>query len=248
MQTTDYQNFYEIYWIRRNDNDLRAMTSRWLAAKLLTQIPPDLSLNHVVDVGGGIGTLISLLHQAHPFESVWEVDLSSVALTQAREKLPTARFILGSAEHLPFRNGTTDLVVICDLLEHVSNSDRTLTEALRIGSFLLLKVPIEDALLVNLMHRLRGVRYGIKHPSGHLYQWTASDVLALLDRPDLQIMCYEFVRTPYHYLEHKDWLKAIVFGTLAAVEKLLGSSRVSEALVGGSMFILARSRHSQGEV
>jgi ubiquinone/menaquinone biosynthesis C-methylase UbiE len=143
---TDFQSYYDDYWSGCDDDDLRVMTSQWLTAKLLSQIPPDLSLETVLDVGGGRGTLLGLLHQAHRFERMWGVDLAFKAIDQAKKSIPNTEFALPDAEYLPFRDSSADLIVMCDLLEHVPNPSDVLAEALRIGSFVLLKVPAEGAI------------------------------------------------------------------------------------------------------
>jgi len=86
---------------------------------------------HVVDLGCGGGLL------AHSMLAggarVVGVDLSLASLRAAREKLDGPRlFVQGDAGRAPVRTGCADIVLLADVLEHMSEPESALREAARL--------------------------------------------------------------------------------------------------------------------
>jgi len=88
-----------------------------------------------LDVGCGTGLVAhGLAERVGPGGQVFGLDVSEGMLDLARARaLPNASFNLAAADvHLPFRDGTFDLVVLCDSLAYLSNPARSLEEARRV--------------------------------------------------------------------------------------------------------------------
>jgi len=88
-----------------------------------------------LDVGCGTGLVAhGLARVVGPDGQVVGLDVSEGMLSVARpQALPNTTFHLAAAEpHLPFRDGTFDLVVLCDSLAYLSNPGRSLEEARRV--------------------------------------------------------------------------------------------------------------------
>ncbi len=94
----------------------------------------------ILDLGCGTGESSRHLSQ---FGHVTAIDLSELALTFCRHKaLP--RLVRGDAVHLPFADGSFDLVCGLDILEHLAEEEQALTEMRRIcrpGGQILITVP-----------------------------------------------------------------------------------------------------------
>jgi ubiquinone/menaquinone biosynthesis C-methylase UbiE len=99
----------------------------------------------VLDLGCGDGGLTVALKQVGAKVVALDLDLSSTIRTKARlsEKNFPATVTNASADALPIASNNLDVVIIQDLIEHVSNPIRVLMEAnrvLKVGGFCQLSV------------------------------------------------------------------------------------------------------------
>ena len=81
-----------------------------------------------------------------PLEGTQFVDISVPAVAKLRARGASA--MLGLVSSLPFRDGVFDLVCAFDIVEHVDDDDRALSELSRVaapGAALLLSVPLHPA-------------------------------------------------------------------------------------------------------
>ncbi len=95
-----------------------------------------------LDIGCGTGFNIAHLHQLG-FDAVTGLDFSPDALSYCRSRHLTG-LICGSAEHLPLRPGHYDIVLTLDIIEHLKEDQRALTDifhALKPGGTLVIFVP-----------------------------------------------------------------------------------------------------------
>jgi len=121
----------------------------------------------ILDVGCGTGQLLPDLGR---FGAVTGVDVNARAVEYARDR-GSADVHLAAAESLPFASGTFELVTCLDVLEHVGDDLRALTEMRRVtapGGYLLLSVPAHPALWS-----------GHDVAAGHARRYAARDVHAL---------------------------------------------------------------------
>ena len=90
-----------------------------------------------LDLGCGTGGMLVAL--AAMVDEVWGVDIALVnlALAQrlaAEQGLGNIHLVCGDSEHLPFPNGTFDLINANDVIEHLRDQRRGLAEAYRVLS------------------------------------------------------------------------------------------------------------------
>lgn len=100
--------------------------------------------DRVLDVGCGTGRSARVLLDRQP--RVDGIDLTAEAVRRAAGKpaLSSARFVVGDAEHLPYRDATFDAVVAIGVLQHLPDPESALREARRVtvdGGHLRLAVP-----------------------------------------------------------------------------------------------------------
>ena len=98
-------------------------------------------MGSILDIGCGAGGNIKILGE---FGSVTGLDISEEALKFARTHGVFKDLILGDAEYLPFPDGAFDLVSAFDVLEHVPDDRKAITEIFRVlkrGGYALITVP-----------------------------------------------------------------------------------------------------------
>ena len=82
----------------------------------------------VLDVGCGVGAFVRRLREFTPQVYGFDVDRASVA--RGAEEVPGLALAVG--EHLPYRNGVFDVVLMHEVLEHVDDDLATLREVRRV--------------------------------------------------------------------------------------------------------------------
>lgn len=89
-----------------------------------------------LEVGCNIGLQLELLGRANPSLALAGVEPQEYAIARARQRLPTAQFLQGSAFALPFEDGSFDLVFTHGVLIHIHPADlpRALREIHRVSS------------------------------------------------------------------------------------------------------------------
>ncbi|ACU86819.1 Methyltransferase [Brachybacterium faecium] len=112
----------------------RARTAENSAAHLLPHLRPGMEL---LDVGSGAGTITAglarLVGPAHV--TALEVSEEAAALTRAelgRQGLGEVEVVVGDAHHLPFADGSVDVVHAHQVLQHVPGPVRALAEFRRV--------------------------------------------------------------------------------------------------------------------
>jgi SAM-dependent methyltransferase len=92
----------------------------------------------ILDLGCGTGWLTAILGQFGPTTGV---DLSPLAIEQAKKRFPELEFLAGSLFDVPLPRGAFDIVVTCQVVEHVEDQRRfvdLLADLLRPDGHLLL--------------------------------------------------------------------------------------------------------------
>lgn len=89
-----------------------------------------------LEVGCNIGLQLELLGRANPSLALAGVEPQEYAIARARQRLPGARFLQGSAFALPFEDDAFDLVFTHGVLIHIHPADlsRALREIHRVSS------------------------------------------------------------------------------------------------------------------
>ncbi len=82
----------------------------------------------ILDVGCGIGTYVKRFRQDIT-DHAFGLDISAKRLAEAGSMKPF--LVAGVGEHLPFRAGTLDAILMNEVIEHVQDDRRTLEECLR---------------------------------------------------------------------------------------------------------------------
>ncbi len=111
----------------------------------------------ILEVGAGGGFTLQRLREIG-FRQLAGLDLTESTLAAMRGRAPDARFVAADAEALPFRDGSFDLLLSSDVIEHLPNLDAHLAESARLltdGGYYLFKTP--NRLAAQAYYRVRGM-------------------------------------------------------------------------------------------
>jgi len=86
----------------------------------------------LLDVGCGSGALLKLAYKKGFL--TYGIDISDIAIKQAKEEVPNAKLVVGSAENLPWQNGYFDYVTCICSIEHHLHPDKSVREIARVLS------------------------------------------------------------------------------------------------------------------
>lgn len=137
---------------------------------------------HVLDAGCGRGLYTRLLLKRA--RQVTALDYSHTHIETLKRRLghlPHLSLCVGSADNLPFEDDKFDLVLHCEVLEHIQDDRKVLSELFRVlepGGRLVLSVPVPPAPVYDAEH----VREG----------YTLEEISQLLHHSGFEIVRYQY--------------------------------------------------------
>jgi SAM-dependent methyltransferase len=88
----------------------------------------DLEDKRILDVGCGVGAFVRRLREYSPY--VYGMDVDAERVIEGGKEVPNLALSVG--EHLPYVDGAFDVVLLHEVLEHVTNDRETLKEVHRV--------------------------------------------------------------------------------------------------------------------
>ena len=88
----------------------------------------DLTGRRILDIGCGVGTYVRAFRQFS--EDVYGIDIERDRVLEAGKTLPGVLVAVG--EHLPFPDNTFDVILLNEVIEHVTDDRHTMEEACRV--------------------------------------------------------------------------------------------------------------------
>lgn len=136
----------------------------------------------LLEVGCGEGFVSGWLSRRALGKQVFGADLSAPMLGEASREHPAVRFVAANAYSLPFPDGSFDLVLCLEILEHLEQPQDALREARRVSNQLLIaSVPNEPIWrLLNVARGAYWIRLG--NTPGHVQHWNRRGFTDLLRR------------------------------------------------------------------
>lgn len=133
----------------------------------------------VVEVGCGPGDLAALLFPGGAVVDYVGVDVSAEQVEQANRVHPELTFRVASAYGLPFEDDSVDLVLACEVLEHLEDPAVAMAEIARVGRAAIVSVPWEPVWrLANLVRGSYVASLG--NTPGHLQHFSRRRIRRLV--------------------------------------------------------------------
>ncbi|MBS3970718.1 MAG: methyltransferase domain-containing protein [Clostridia bacterium] len=130
----------------------------------------DINFTKVLDAGCGEGYITNIISNIRKSE-VHGIDIGDDVLAIAQRNYTNILFNKASIYNLPYESNSFDLVVACEVLEHLEKPEEALMELQRVSTdWVLLSVPREP--IWSLLNLARGKyirRYG--NTPGHIQRW-----------------------------------------------------------------------------
>jgi 2-polyprenyl-3-methyl-5-hydroxy-6-metoxy-1,4-benzoquinol methylase len=180
----------------RNKNPIQRLLIRRFVSALHSVFVGAGPVRRVVEVGVGEGFLSGYLSERFPDVEFTGVDLSSDDIGRLRRKFPRISAHVASIEDLGALSPPYDLVMCCEVLEHVPDPERALRSLTALGAGrLILSVPHEPFFMLSNLARGKNVARLGNDPE-HIHHWSARSFRALLER-ELDVLHLEL---PYPWI------------------------------------------------
>lgn len=181
---------------------------------------------NILDVGGGAGLILrkisSYLSKKYGFKvNQFALDLSPGMLAIQKKNNPTLQKVFyEDIRQTSIKHKKIDLALMIDVLEHIPDPTKALNELKRISRFVILKVPLEDNLTLNiwnLINRGRPRQYSLE-TVGHLNIYNFRKLVPQIEKYLGQILQSNFTnvfsyfrRSAYYQKKQKTKNKIINF-------------------------------------
>ncbi len=228
----------ECYGYRRanvRQSSLKGMLRKMIAHPFrhkLCRIPPHRSSGRLLDIGSGSARDLTLAK-----EFGWKtygLEISEMAVAQGEQA--GHNMFLGSLEQANYPNDFFHAVTMFDVVEHLHNPRRTLSEVYRIlapGGFLLLRTPdVKSA-----QARLFGNKWWpLNHLPHHLYFFSASTMERLLKDLGFHVGWLSHTTSPRCTKQYFDYLWAD--SSSLTLEHLPLWVKVADSFAGAFLYML----------
>lgn len=149
---------------------------RWMINSFydeMLKLLKEINFSSVLDAGCGEGFTLDRLHKSNFSKDLVGVDSSESAIKLGKKLFPSLNLKVGDIYNLPFKDGSKDLVVCTEVLEHLTDPRKALKELVRVSKkYLILSVPNEPYFsLKNFIIGRNIRRFGSS--KGHLNRWTS---------------------------------------------------------------------------
>ncbi|MBI5090895.1 MAG: class I SAM-dependent methyltransferase [Candidatus Hydrogenedentes bacterium] len=185
-------NLYDKY---ASKNPIARALFQGFMASLRDLLPASLdSTSRIVEVGCGEGHLLNLIHQHYGGRvSCMGYDLDPAVISQAKSLYPHLHFEVKNVEEITFPENPPELLICCEVLEHVSSPTQALERLAAIPcKHYILSVPREPIWCVLNLLRFKYVS-ALGNTPGHINHWTQAQFRRLVQ----EYFSIERLRAPF---------------------------------------------------
>ncbi len=147
----------------------------------------------VLEVGCGEGHLIERIQHDYPHRQIAGFDISYGIVEQAVSSVQGVSLLQASADQMPWLDNSWDVVVVCEVMEHLPDPEKALLELQRVTrKGCLLSVPREP--VWRMANMARGKYWpSLGNTPGHIQHWSTDGFVALVSE------CFQVrqVRSPF---------------------------------------------------
>jgi SAM-dependent methyltransferase len=136
----------------------------------------------LVEFGCGEGVSSDALHAALPEATIVGFDIHVPSVRIAARYHAEAAFVVGDVTHAPLRSASADLVVMLEVLEHLTDPEAALCEAARVTrGWCIFSVPHEP--IWRVLNMVRGAYWRAwGNTPGHINHWSRRGWITFLEQ------------------------------------------------------------------
>lgn len=132
------------------------------------------NIDNYIEVGCGEGFVTKFLFSIKKPKCSFAIDINPAEVNDAKQNNPQCKVFEASIYQIPFKEDFFDLVVCCEVLEHLEKPLNGIKELHRVSrKYALLSVPHEPVWRILNMARLKYVNR-LGNTPGHINHWTIS--------------------------------------------------------------------------
>ena len=144
--------------------------------KLMNQI----SVNRCYEVGSGEGYILQLLEDNYSFDLLIGSDIDFELMLDSKKSKESQNRIVNEADFLPFTKDQLDLILVCEVLEHLKNPKLFLSECNRLNvNITYLLLPNEPLWRILNIFRFKYLK-DLGNTPGHLNHWSKNHFRELI--------------------------------------------------------------------
>lgn len=162
------------------------------ARAVCRKIPRGVGL--LLDVGCDGGTITSIIRECSGAQAVVGLDVKADSVAYAASTKEGMDFVAGDGMSLPVRSGSVDVVTMLEVVEHVPDPERMVSEAfraLKAGGLLVVLVPNTRYPLYRVVWWVWTRTFGAVWRDAHRDDFGAEEVKELMDKAGFEIMSEE---------------------------------------------------------
>lgn len=177
---------------------------------------------NILDLGCGGGNIPAYLKAVSPKWDITGIDISNNSLVIAKKTFPKVNFINASADNLPMKDKTVDIVVSFDTLEHFTDLSKVISEVKRVlkkNGYFYIAIPLEKQFptLYWIMYKL-GWR-GKKEFAGHVNFFNNQEFVKFISKKGFLLKKHHFSNhlifsladIPYYLMQSLKGKEAVSF-------------------------------------
>jgi ubiquinone/menaquinone biosynthesis C-methylase UbiE len=189
------ESFYDNFYLDVSDGLMkwREFTAREKSKSIL-ELSRGLKFKKVVEVECGLCNTIARLEKSDFAPEFYGVEVSPSVFYYNKRKTRIGKlkavYLLDTME-TKFEDSSFDLGILSHVLEHVSAPEKLLAETLRISKYVIIEVPLENCVSVNLYAKFLERQTGKKrtdNPTGHLNFFDKASIWSLVKKSSGEIM------------------------------------------------------------
>ncbi len=177
-------------------NPIQRLLIKNFYSQFISLIKP-LKPESVLDAGCGEGFSLNKLRENNIGKKLEGIENSKTAIDISKKINSKLNIKLGSVYSLPYKDNSFDLVICTEVLEHLDNPERGLSQVMRVSKkYIIFSVPNEPFfMLSNLLRGKNFKRFG--NDEGHINHWTIYSFQKLLKKNGLKV---KKLRLPFPWI------------------------------------------------
>ncbi len=147
-----------------------------------------LTIESALDVGCGEGFTLNKLSENKIGKRLEGIDFQKTAIDAGKRVHPNLNLKVGNIYHLPYKDNSFDLIICTEVLEHLEDPKKALSEIQRVSSrYVILSVPNEPFFMIaNFLRGKNLRRWG--NDIEHIHHWSSKGFQKFVENQSVKVI------------------------------------------------------------